>query len=330
MKPNFGGRRALLMNYRAMGSLLLLSLFTGNYAFIYEIKVLRKWDANRQKYHYFIGLSDFHDKNNHSGSSQLNKLEQLLAGLDKKNNKIVVEDLSSQNAQGRKQCGHFFINSRGGILGGLTDKTKGMGLDVDNIEFRYCRVSSLGPVLNNLGGNLEDCPSAMQVKISALIDEITHEIQEINRYSDGYALNKIYDTSVKEVIKAIKLLRLDEAQNLTVAQYLARHSHNQNRLELLKKLLTFDSCLLDIKIAHAAMQANNKDRMIAIAGGAHIARVCELLTTQGYTATDSTKITFAREHDLQKCLGSHVVEGAFCVKPEPIDLSLFEKALKLP
>lgn len=318
------------MNYKAIGSTVLLSLFMGNYAFIYEIKVLRKWDADRQRYHYFIGLSDFHDKTHNSSPSQLNKLEQLLAGLDKKNIKIVVEDLSSKNAQGRKECGHFFINSRGGILGGLTDKTKDMGLDVDNIEFRYCRVSSLGPVLNNLSGSLESFPSAMHVKVSALIEEIMHEIKEIDRYSDGYTLNKIYESTVRDVLKAIKQLHLDVAQSLTVAQYLAQYSHNQNRLDLLKKLLTFDSSLLDAKIAHGVMQARNKNKVIAIAGGAHIARVCQLLTAQGYSSTDSTKITFAREHDLQRCLGSHVVEGAFCVKPESIDLSLFEKALKLP
>lgn len=303
----------------------------GNYAFIYEIKVLRKWDANRQKYHYFIGLSDFHDKSNNSSPSQLNKLEQLLAGLDKKSTKIAIEDLSSKNVQGRKECGHFFINSRGGILGGLTDKTKDMGLDVDNIEFRYCRVSSLGPVLNNLSGQLDSFPSAMHVKISALIEEVMHEIKEIDRYSDGYALNKMYESSVREVLKAIKLLHLDVAQSLSVSQYLAQYSNNQNRLDVLKKLLTFDSSLLDVKIAHVVMQAqNNKDKVIAIAGGAHIARVCELLSAQGYSSIDSTKITFAREHDLQRCLGSHVVDGAFCVKPESIDLGLFEKALKLP
>lgn len=318
------------MNYRAWVSTALLSLFMGNYAFIYEIKVLRKWDAGRQKYQYFIGLSDFHDKVNNANQSQLGTLEKLLANLDAKKAKIAIEDLSSRNSHGRKECGHFFINSRGGILGGLADKGKDMGLDVDNVEFRYCRVSSLGPVLNNLSGQLDSFPSAMHVKISAIIDEIMHEIKAIDRYCDGYALNKIYDKSVKEVVDAIKALHLDSSQALSVAQYLAQYSHNQNRLDLLKKLLTFDSSLLDIKLTHAVVQAGDKDKVIAIAGGAHIARVCEILTTQGYRSIDSTKITFSREHDLQRCLGSHIVDGAFCVKPSPIDLAPFEKALKLP
>lgn len=318
------------MNYRALANILLFGLFTGNYAYIYEVKVLRMWNAGSQKYHYFIGLSDFHDKTNNSSPSQLNKLEQLLASLDKKNTKIIIEDLSSKNVQGRKECGQFFVNSRGGILGGLTEKTKNMGLDVDNIEFRFCRVSSLGPVLNNLSAQLDSFPSAMQLKIGTLTDEIMNEIKEIYRYSDGYALNKIYDSSAKEVVSAIRQLHLDAAQSLSVAQYLTNYSNNHNRLELLKKLLTFDSSLLDVKIAHVALQSKDKNKVIAIAGGAHIARVCQLLTAQGYNAVDSTKITFAREHDLHRCLGSHIVDGAFCVKPESIDLTVFEKALKLP
>lgn len=309
---------------------VFLGLFMGNYAFIYEIKVMRKWDAERQKYHYFIGLSDFHDKTNHTSPSQLNKLEQLLASVDKKKTKIAIEDLSSHNTQGRKECGHFFINSRGGILGGLADKGKEMGLDVDNVEFRYCRVSSLGPVLNNLASRLENFPSAMHLKVGELVQEVMREIKEIDRYSDGHALNKMYASSVKGVLSSLKALHLDKDQGLSVADYLAQHSDAKNRLDLLKKLLTFDSSLLDLKLTHAVMQARDKDKVIAIAGGAHIARVCDILSAQGYSAIESTKITFARENDLQKCLGSHIVDGAFCVKPSPIDLHLFEKALALP
>lgn len=296
--------------------------------YIYEIRVLRKWDGIRQKYQYFIGLSDFHDKTNDSTQSQLNKLEQLLVTLDKNKTALVIEDLSSKNSQGRQECGHFSINSRGGILGGLADKSKEMGLSVDNIEFRYCRVSSLGPVLNNLNASLKDLPSAMHVRVEALVKEIMEEIEEIKRYADGHELNKIYAASIKDVLIAIKTLHLDIPHSLSVADYLAQHSTVHNRLELLKKLLTFDSSLLDLKLMHAVMQSQHKDKVIAIAGGAHIARVCQLLSSQGYNLVSGTKISFAREHDLQRCLGSHIVDGAFCVKPAPIDLKAFEKALK--
>ena len=102
------------MRYKGLFFTLFLGLFGANQAYIYEIKVLRKWDAGRQKYHYFIGLSDFHDKHSASNQSQLTKIEQLLGSLDKKRVMLAVEDLSSPNAQGRQECGHFSINSRGG------------------------------------------------------------------------------------------------------------------------------------------------------------------------------------------------------------------------
>jgi hypothetical protein len=185
-------------------------------------------------------------------------------------------------------------------------------------------------VLNNLDAPLQTMTSAMQVRMSALVDEIMGEMRIIARYNDGYILNKQYDAMAKEVVAAMKMLKLDHALSLTVAEYLANYSNNKNRLELLKKLLTFDSNVLDSKIVHSVLEARDKDKVIAIAGGAHIARACELLATQGYQPLDTTKITFAREHDLQKCLGSHIVDGAFCVKPAPIDLDRFEKAIALP
>ena len=127
---------------------------------------------------------------------------------------------------------------------------------------------------------------------------------------------------------SVKSLNLEDNKSNSVAHYLAHHSKENNRLDLLKKLLTFDSCLLDIKLVHMVMQAGDKDKVIAIAGGAHITRVSELLIAQGYTAMDSSKITFARERDLNRCLGSHIIDGAFCMKPEPIELKALQKAIE--
>jgi len=318
----------MYMRYKSLFFMLFLGLFQANYTYIYEVKVLRKWDAGRQKYHYFIGLSDFHDKHSGSNQSQLSKIEQLLANLDKNRVKIAVEDLSSPNAQGRQECGHFSINSRGGILGGLAEKCKNLGFEVDNVEFRYCRVSSLGPILNNLKERLDNFPSATHTHIAALVQEINQEIQAIDRYSDGHALSSVYNASIKEVAALVQSLHLEHDQSKSVAHYVGQHSKDNTRLELLKKLLTFDSSLLDIKLVHSVMQAGDKDRVIAIAGGAHIARVSELLIAQGYAPMESTKITFAREHDLNKCLGSHIIEGAFCMKPEAIDLGILQKAIE--
>jgi hypothetical protein len=63
-----------------------------------------------------------------------------------------------------------------------------------------------------------------------------------------------------------------------------------------------------------------------IAGGTHINRMNEALKTLGYREVQSSSISYKKEHDLAKCLGANVIDGSFCVKPQPIDiLPTFQK-----
>lgn len=318
------------MKYRVRFWFLMLQIFytTGSFAFFYEIKILRKWDADHKRYHYFIGLSDFHDKMHPINKEHLAKLEQMLQVADKNSTKILVEDLSSANGQGRQACGRFFVNSRGGVLGGLAQTTASMGHETENIEFRYCRVTALGPVLNHIQENLDQFPSVTTTPMATLIQEITGTIKEAIAYNDGSILKGFYDSSIQEVVKNLKKLHMDQHANLSVAQYLKNHSTPQNRMELLKLLLTFDSSLLDIKMLHSVVASLNKQKVIAIAGGAHIARTCEMLQKVGYEPVKNTQIAYTKEHDLQKCLGSHIVDGAFCVKPQPINIDFVDAIIK--
>src|SRR5579872_576077 len=137
----------------------MLTACSVGYSFIYEARVLKKWDPATHEYRFFIGLSDFHDKAHEATGRQLEALEQLLSSCNKNKTRIMLEDLSSRGSQGRHTCGRFVINSRGGILGGLVQKCQEKDLLVDNVEYRYCRVSSLGPVLNNLKENVHAFPS---------------------------------------------------------------------------------------------------------------------------------------------------------------------------
>lgn len=267
----------------------------------------------------FVGLSDFHDKSNGANATQLQIIEQGMAGLHTTKTKFVVEDLSSRNSQGRFACGPYFVNSRGGVLGGLADKAQAMGLDVDNIEFRYCRVTSLGPVLNNLHEPLDTFASVVGAKVGNIVDEIKNTIKEIQAYNDGPALKKIYESVINDVQTHMVSLNFIPQVDQTMAQYLAAHSTPLSRLELLKKLLTFDSNLLDVKLIHTVVNTQSKSKVVAIAGGSHIVRVCELLEKIGYKKVNSTNIAYAKEYDLQRCLGSHILEGSYCVKPQPIE-----------
>ncbi len=313
---------------------LLFFIFTsllplGSSAFIYEVKIMRKWDAAQRKYHYFIGLSDFHDKTHKINGDHLANIEATIRKSNPKDIKVILEDLSSMSTNGRQACGRFIINSRGGVLGGLASTCKDMGHEVDNVEFRYCRVTSLGPVLNHLQEPVDRFPSVTLTQMQTLHQEITDILNEIHTYEDGNILKKMYQKSLEDVQKVFKILHLDQHLSGSVAQYLNAHSTQKNRLELLKHLLTFDSALLDIRIVHSVLRSANKSKTIVIAGGAHINRATEMLEKVGYQQVKSSSVTFAKEHDLQRCLGSHIVDGAFCVKPEPIKLDFLEATLQL-
>ncbi|MDR3551326.1 MAG: hypothetical protein P4L31_07975 [Candidatus Babeliales bacterium] len=304
---------------------LSLLFCMNSFSYIYEVRVLRKWDDARKRFHYFIGLSDFHDKIDPSNQIQLKKIQDILAKLDKNTAKISIEDLSSVNNSGKASCGSYMVNSRGGILGGLAQTTREMGLDVANIEFRYCRVIALGPVLNNLKDDLNSFPSVTSTNMNVLIDEIKNEIADIKAQNYSPKLKKRYDASIKTVEDQLVKLHMHESGSLSVAQYLDKYSTASNRLEFLKNLLTFDSALLDLRLAQMAHDGFNKrDKDVSIAGGAHIGRTCDLLQIDGYQDVSTTKISYGREHDLQKCLGSNIIDGAFCVKPQPISLDFID------
>ena len=305
----------------------LLCLHFGSGAFIYELKVLRKKNSSQGNYHYFIGCGDFHDKAHPANKEQRAAIEQILAGCDKDSTLVLLEDLSSKGSSGRHACGRFFVNSRGGVLGGLAEKAREQGVTVDNLEYRYCRVSSLGPVLNNLTSEPKSFPSVAQTSVTALAKEIDQVVKEIESYDDGAVLDDYYRKDIVNVMTELNKLGLAEAGSASIADYLVENSNDKNRLDVLKHLLTFDSILFDAKLAHAIVNADQKN-IIAFAGGSHIGRVATMLIKDGYEQLESTKIAFTKEHDLRFCLGSNIVEGKYCVRPKPIALDLIKKLLK--
>jgi len=298
---------------------------SGSNAFIYEVKVLKKWDATRKRYHYFTGCSDFHDKHHDATPSQMAAIGQLLKQMPRKETKIIVEDLSTENHCGRKACGRFFLNSRGGILGGLTQTCKAQHLNVDNIEYRYCRVIALGPLLHNLNAELSTIPSLKGVRVSDIMHEIQTTVDHIKQYNDGSTLKQWYAQNLKELATHIQRLKMEQYKDISMAEYVARHTTHATRLKMLKYLLTFDSDLLNVLMVHYVQAAADKEHVLAFAGGTHIARVVDKLKTLGYQEVYSTKPEYFREHNLEKCLGSHITDGNFCVRPHPVKDDVFKK-----
>jgi hypothetical protein len=76
---------------------------------------------------------------------------------------------------------------------------------------------------------------------------------------------------------------------------------------------------------HSVQSAANKERIIAFAGGTHIGHVVDMLKKMGYEEVYATKSKYFREHNLDKCLGSQIADGGFCVRPHPIENEVFKK-----
>lgn len=296
--------------------------------FIYEVVVLKRWHQQCGTYQYFIGLSDFHDKEHGANTRQLADIERYLEDQNRATTKVIIEDLSTGPDGGHGSCGQFFINSRGGILGGLAQRCHNKGLRVDNIEYRYCRVASLGPVINNLDKHVHEFPSACGVTVHDIAYEIYKALEEIVNHTGSEVLASCRDTAVQEVQPYMRKLRLARNSECSVADYL--QAATQDRSEFLKQLLTFDAVLLDLKLAHSVVTTHDCTNIIAIAGGSHIRRVKEILQEAGYHLVYETPVDYNREYDLRRCKGTNIINGLFCERPEPVDLKILNQFGKAP
>jgi hypothetical protein len=124
------------------------------HAFIYDIVVMRRWCSANNTYYYYIGFCDFHDKLDSSNGEQIAKIDTCLHQCDSSTLCMLTEDLSSAGCRGRKSCGKFIIDSRGGVLGGLAARCRDYGIEVENVEYRYCRVAAFAPVMHNMRSNV--------------------------------------------------------------------------------------------------------------------------------------------------------------------------------
>lgn len=296
--------------------------------YIYEIKVLRKWDAKAARYHYVIGLSDFHDKAHDANVVQREQLVKMLCNINPASSKILVEDLSSPNSFGKGRCNQFMLTSQKGILASLAQQCHKLGLDVDNIEYRYCRVICLGGLLTQINESPYRFEPARTVRIATLLEEVEHMLAQIQAYSDGKPLDAWYHQSCKEVSHALKKLKFHSFHSLSCADYIQQASKSVERMGLLKHLLTFDSALVDCMLVHAIANAADKERVVAIAGGTHITRAFDQLAKLGYSKMYSSKTQFHKDYDLANCLGSNILPGGYCMKPAPLDVSILQDFLQ--
>lgn len=290
-------------------------------AYIYHAVVMRKWHADLNRFHYFIGLGDFHHKQHPANQQHLDELQQLLVGSQNGSLRILTEDLSVANDIGRRGVQGFSINSRGGLLGGLTDVCRGYGIDTQNLEYRYARVCALGPVLNDTSRDPSSFDSTRRLSVGDLTDEIYTELDRIAQFRDGPDLQAWYTSCVREVEKKMAFFNWPAYQRASVAEYV---SHTKKPLvPFLQNLLTFDAGLLDVKIVHEIMQHSDVERTCAIAGGSHIDRAGKALQKIGYTSVWHTTSDGAAMSAID--VGPEAYKAEYAIKPAPISLDLLKK-----
>lgn len=306
---------------KALSYVILLSMHMSLHTYIYNAIVMRKWQADLNRFHYFIGLGDFHNKQHPANKVHLHELQQLLAYAQKDSLRILTEDLSVSNDIGRKGVKGFSINSRGGLLGGLTDMCRDMGIDVLNLEYRYARVCALGPVLNNLKDDPFSFDSSRKLLIGDLVEEVYSEIDRMHAYNDDPILGAWYVQCIKDVEKKISLYDWPNYYHQSVAEYVKQKS--KSVISLMQKLLTFDAALLDVKIVHEVVQQPHIEHICAIAGGSHIDRASKMLKKVGYTSVWHAGYDGSNVAAIDAGPDAHKSE--YGIKPAPISLHVLKK-----
>lgn len=306
----------------------VFGVYSCSFSFIYEISVLRLKNPSNTG-HYFIGCGDFHTQNHSFTAIQKQGVISQFSRQINKKIKILVEDLSSKTVMSERVCGPFSGGDNNGILAGLSQQLEQLGLHVKNVEYRYVRVASLSEILNNVTANPYSFRSACAFRVSVLIDEAMKIIREVEQYNDGLILNLIYQQGCACVEQMISSLLLNKQKGKTVASFCHDNSTLFNRIPFLRKLLTFDSSLVDFRLLHEIVNADDEQTVIAFAGGTHIKRVCHILKKIGYEEVESVSVTYPYIFDIRSCCeGGNLASITSSVCPNPIGLELLEKYLE--
>ena len=295
-------------------------------AYLYDIKALRKWHPEYNRYHYFIGCCDFHDKTHAANPIQRKRIEELLPAYDPASVLVLVEDLSSPNDTGRLGCGSYFINSRVGILAGLGSYCKDCHIPFANVEYRYCRVVALGPVINNLSADPSAFPSTKRMTVSHLMQEIEQTYNDLLFSSMTSSFKNQFMEISRTVNKSMENLNLMNNHQKSIAEYLASTTTPANRLEVVKNLLTFDGILIGFKLVDATIKASEKEKVIAFAGGTHITEAYDLLQKIDNWEPVSHSELSTIKASVARGISANVVESKG--KPQPISLELIDHYLK--
>lgn len=284
---------------------VMLLMASNGHGYFYYLCVAKKTVNKNGSPQHIVLLADYHDKSHPANKGQRAHLESLLQKHKNKKIKLIVEDLSSVNNDGRMICCNFGVNCAEGILGHLANKARSFGIAVDNVEYRYCRVAGIGPLITNANADPHTIRSACGITLVSLYKEIIDEIEKIKKYDDGKKLNKFYKRAIADVrAQLIKMKLLNADCTKTVACHCAQLQCSQYRQKL-EKLCIFDSALIDSNIMHSIVCCD-APIIFVVAGGSHIEEVARLLKKMGYET-----VFVSSDKDEQKPIDITVLDRMF-------------------
>jgi len=307
------------MNNPLRSSILIaVVLLTNNtFGYFYHGRVMKRAKGGRQQY--IILLCDYHDKVHPANKTQRVLLEQFLQRCAIAKGKLIVEDLSSVNNDGRMICCNYGINSCEGVLGHLANKARELGICVDNVEYRYCRVAGIGPLLNNIRSNPHSFRSSTAITTIALYQEVLDEIEKIKKYDDGKKLNAFYKRTITEVCGMLSKMGLHTTHKKNTIAHYCSTLESGNYRQQLENLCIFDSALIDLNIMHSIASCD-RSLILVVAGGSHIEQVSKLLQKMGYQSLFTTSISSSK-----KTIHS---DSASETCPQPIDISVLDTFIR--
>ena len=299
--------------------LLLVMVFgvpSVSQAYIYRVHLMQQ-GAGQVQGKRVIALSDYHDRSHPSTIEQKIHLRDLLNQCKTCKAHVIVEDLSSTNTRGVNGCGRYLVNSRGGILGGLSGTCKRMDLEVSNLEYRFCRVAAFAPLLNSAMVHGASAHPSDGIYMHDVYEEILQQIDKIRSFNDGPLLNACYAQHIDQINNDMQELCGDNHKNMNITEYIHAYMPAGDTVQLLKKLLTFDSILFDLDLVHTIVNSDNTT-LVVIAGGMHIENMCVMLEKVGYLCTYKTLLGGSVYNTIQYF--KSMIGGGNATKPAPLDL----------
>ena len=303
-----------------VGTIMLFFSASTALGYIYQLHVLKKHDIQTGLNQIVIACGDYHDKTHARTLSQKNHLQALVNRI-KKPCMLLVEDLSSANTENRLGYGPYRINSCDGLLGEFAKGIRNGQVTVKNVEYRYCRVVSLGPLMNENKMVQRHGPVA-HLTVGDLYDELVNEIEVVKKYTDCRILNNFYKKTIQDVHRKATELKLSSYKNCGVEQFCKKFSTEENNKEFLNRLCVFDTQVLDAKMLHEIYRSN-QEYVVIISGGTHTKNIAQVLRTMGYTL--EYEKTGVNTNALSTSLLTNTVTNH--QNPNVIDLQVLEKFL---